>query len=302
MADFYSTRSLSIQLLLRRYSPHARLFYNPVSPQVTFEFFRARGWLSAGSLGHKRAKERSNWKLEPRFIGIRLYISDVSPFTQTFLPAKPTPSSPNLLPFFFVRFYLTKNFTLLSFFFFVPYLASKIPPFSLFRKLENDPSRWMPVLMPVLCRIGMAKRRGGEGTRLEAGAILCSSPLVESFGDEPTPPVFESRRDASSVECPTSRLTIVFAAGCAAESAWLRPTAARFNAEEGAGWKETRSRSISRITFVPGGGSSTPLCGCSADSHSVEENFDPFSVRAGFSNEVKLITLEIKIDSFRNVM
>lgn len=130
----------------------------------------------------------------------------------------------------------------------------------------------MPVLMPVLCRIGMAKRRGGEGTRLEAGAILCSSPLVESFGDEPTPPVFESRRDASSVECPTSRLTIVFAAGCAAESAWLRPTAARFNAEEGAGWKETRSRSISRITFVPGGGSSTPLCGCSADSHSVEES------------------------------
>lgn len=161
MADFYSTRSLSIQLLLRRYSPHARLFYNPVSPQVTFEFFRARGWLSAGSLGHKRAKERSNWKLEPRFIGIRLYISDVSPFTQTFLPAKPTPSSPNLLPFFFVRFYLTKNFTLLSFFFSSPILHPKFPPSPFF---ENSRMiRAVECLFLCLFFVELAWRRGGEG-------------------------------------------------------------------------------------------------------------------------------------------
>lgn len=161
--------------------------------------------------------------------------------------------------------------------------------------------RAVECLFLCLFSVELAWRRGGEGRERASRDSLFIPPRWK-FRRWTHPPVFESRRDASSVECPTSRLTIVFAAGCAAESAWLRPTAARFNAEEGAGWKETRSRSISRITFVPGGGSSTPLCGCSADSHSVEENFDPFSVRAGFSNEVKLITLEIKIDSFRNVI
>ena len=47
----------SIQLLLRRYSPHARLFYNPVSPQVTFEFFRTRGCLSRLSVIKERTKQ-----------------------------------------------------------------------------------------------------------------------------------------------------------------------------------------------------------------------------------------------------